>query len=471
MTRPKFEKDGQVRWLAIYLSVIMVALVTTLQGSALAKKGVATPEKKVLTLQEIQDIVLARSPYIEIGKSEVMAAKSDLRQVESAYFPQLDATVVTGPAADADEPRVENGKIIDPSPGGIFDLGIFGRIDITISQPLYTFGKLSNRREAALRGVKAKQLGIDQKRAELIFRVKQLYYAMVLAGQGLGVADEAEGYFQDIRVRIENLMELGASHVDESDLYMIDAYSAQAKGFKAEAQKGRQVAYFALKSLMGMAASEDFTLAQESLPERQLDLQAQEEYVTKALEQRPEMKQLKQGIEAQKFMWEAAKSDLYPSFFFAVIASVAGAPGRDQFDTPYFTDDFNHEYAGFFAGLQWHFDFGIQQAKVDKERAEYSKLLNTKADAERNIPIQVANVYQEVVQYVTSVKAYEEAASASRKWVVVAFSNFDMGIGTAQRIFEAIEKYGQNRGSYIEALYNYNVGLAQLEYVVGLLAE
>ncbi|MCK8604064.1 TolC family protein [Desulfoferrobacter suflitae] len=471
MTRPKFEKDGQVRWLAIYLSVIMVTLITTLQGSALAKKGAAAPEKKVLTLQEIQDLVLARSPYIEIGQSEVMAAKSDLRQVESAYFPQLDATLVTGPAADADEPRVENGKIIDPSPGGIFDLGIFGRIDITISQPLYTFGKLSNRREAALRGVKAKQLGIDQKRAELIFRVKQLYYAMVLAEQGLGVADEAEGYFQDIRVRIENLMELGATHVDESDLYMIDAYSAQAKGFKAEAQKGRQVAYFALKSLMGMAASEDFTLAQESLPERQLDLQAQEEYVAKALEQRPEMKQLKQGIEAQKFLWEAAKSDLYPSFFFAVIASVAGAPGRDQFDTPYFTDEFNHEYAGFFAGLQWHFDFGIQQAKVDKERAEYSKLLNTKADAEKNIPIQVANVYQEVVQYATSVKAYEEAASASRKWVVVAFSNFDMGIGTAQRIFEAIEKYGQNRGSYIEALYNYNVGLAQLEYVVGTLAE
>jgi len=471
MIRPKIKRDVHTKWWTLYLPVIIFALITTAQGTAFGKKGEAKPEKKVLTLQEIQEIVLARSPSIKVGKSEVMAAKSDLRQVESAYLPQLDATIVTGPAADADAPEVVNGEIIDPSPGGIFDLGIFGRIDITVTQPLYTFGKLSNRREAALRGVKAKQVAIEQRRAELIFRVKQLYYAMVLAEQGVDVADEAEDYFKDIRQRIENLMELGATNVDESDLYMIDAYSAQAKGFKAEAIKGRHVAYFALKSLMGMPAGEEFDIAQESLPEQQRKLEAQEKYVAKALEQRPEMKQLKEGIEAQKYLWEAAKSDLYPSFFFAVIASVAGAPGRDRFDTPYFTDEFNHEYAGFFAGLKWHFDFGIQQSKVDKERAEYSKLLNTKASAEENIPIQVANVYQELLQYMTSVKAFDEAASASRKWVVVAFSNFDMGIGTAKRIFDAIEKYGQNRGSYIEALYNYNVSLAQLEYVIGTITD
>lgn len=471
MTRSKTERDVHIKWWSLYLPVIIFTLIITTHGTAFGKKGEAKREKKVLSLQEIQEIVLARSPSIKVGKSEVRAAKSDLRQVESAYLPQLDVTVATGPAADADAPKVVNGEIIDPSPGGIFDLGIFGRLDVTVTQPIYTFGKLSNRREAAVRGVKAKQVAIEQKRSELIFRVKQLYYAMVLAEQGVDVADEAEDYFKDIRQRIQNLMELGATNVDESDLYMIDAYSAQTKGFMAEAKKGRQVAYFALKSLMGMPEGEDFDIAQESLPEQQRKLDAQGEYVAKALEQRPELRQLKEGIEAQKYLWKAAKSDLYPSFFFAVIASVAGAPGRDRFDTPYFTDEFNHEYAGFFAGLKWHFDFGIQQSKVDRERAEYSRLLNTKANAEENIPIQVVNVYQEVVQYATSVKAFDEAASASRKWVVVAFSNFDMGVGTAKRIFDAIEKYGQNRGNYIEALYNYNVGLAQLEYVIGMTAE
>lgn len=442
-----------------------------LQATALGKQQPKKLEKKVLNLQELQEMALARSPSIEITRSEVRAAKSDLKQVESAFYPQFDATVVTGPAADADEPIVIDGKIIDPTSGDVFDIGIFGRLDFTVTQPLYTFGKLSNRKEAALRGVRAKQVEIEQKKAEIILRVKQLYYGMVLARQGMGVADESEEYFRDIRRRINALLDAGSVNVDETDLYMVDAYSAEAKSFRAEAQKGEKVAYFALKSLIGMPPEEDFDIHEESLPEQKQLLESLEKYVQKALDQRPEIKQLKHGIDAQRHLVQAAKSDLYPSFFAVVLGSFAGAPGRDQFDSPYFTDEFNHAYAGFFAGIKWHFDFGIQQARVDKELAEYGKLLNTKAYAEQNIPIQVANVYQEVLQYRTALEAFEEAASASRKWVVVAFSNFDMGIGTAKRTFDAIEKYGQNRGRYLEALYNYNLALAQLEYAVGTIDD
>ncbi|MDY0040796.1 MAG: TolC family protein, partial [Desulforhabdus sp.] len=455
----------------LYVATISLAVVLILQSVAWGKPQEKKPGKRTLTLQQLQEMALARSPSIEMARTEVGVSKSDLKQAESAYYPQFDATVVTGPAANADEPLVVNGRITDPSSSDIFDIGIFGRLDFTLTQPLYTFGKLSNRKEAALLGVKAKQVEIEQKKAEIVVRVKQLYYGMVLARQGMGVADESEEYLDDTRRRIKALIDAGSVNVDESDLYMVDAYSAEAKSFRAEAQKGERVAYFALKSLIGMPPEEDFDIDVESLPDQGNVLEAQEKYIQKALDQRPEMKQLKHGIDAQKYMVQAAKSDLYPSFFAVVLGSFAGAPGRDQFDSPYFTDEFNHAYGGFFAGLQWHFDFGIQQARVDKARAEYSKMLNTKAYAEENIPIQVANIYQEVLQYKTAMEAYEEAASASRKWVVVAFSNFDMGLGTAKRIFDAIDKYGQNRGRYLEALYNYNLALAQLEYAIGAISD
>lgn len=452
---------------ALFVAMICLAIVLVFHAVASAKQSGAKPEKEVLTLQELVQMALERSPSIEMVRDEVRSARSDLKQVESAYYPQLDTTVVTGPAADATEPEVVNGKITDPSPDGIFDINIFGRLDFTLTQPLYTFGKLSNREKAAKQGVQAKRVGIEQKEAEIVLRVKQLYYGMVLARQGKDVADESDDYFKDIKRRIEALIDAGSTNVDESDIYMVEAYSAQAQSFRAEAEKGERVAYFALKSLIGMPPGEDFTIDTESLPERQKQLQSQDEYVRMALNQRPELKQLKHGIAAQRHLVEATRSDLYPTAFAAVIGSFAGAPGRDQFDSAYFTDEFNHAYAGFFAGLKWHFDFGIQQAKVSKEVAEYNKLLNTKRYAEQNIPIQVANIYQEVLQYQKSMKAYDEAATASRKWVVTAFANFDMGIGTAKRIFDAIEKYGHNRGSFLEALYNYNLALAQLEYAIG----
>jgi hypothetical protein len=42
-----------------------------------------------------------------------------------------------------------------------------------------------------------------------------------------------------------------------------------------------------------------------------------------------------------------------------------------------------------------------------------------------------------------------------------------MGTGTADDLLRGIERYGQNRGRYLEALYNYTMALAQLEYAMG----
>ena len=48
-------------------------------------------------------------------------------------------------------------------------------------QPLYTFGKLSNNREAAERGVAASRAKQAQTKNEIALRVKELYYALVMS--------------------------------------------------------------------------------------------------------------------------------------------------------------------------------------------------------------------------------------------------------------------------------------------------
>jgi outer membrane protein len=84
-----------------------------------------------------------------------------------------------------------------------------------------------------------------------------------------------------------------------------------------------------------------------------------------------------------------------------------------------------------------------------------------------NIPIQVAKAYEEILEWKEAAKAYSEAAIASRKWLVSAFADFDMGVGTAENMLRAIEKYSHNQSKYIEALFNYNLSLAELNYAVG----
>jgi len=348
-----------------------------------------------------------------------------------------------------------------------WDVGIFGRLDFAITQPLYTFGKISNRKDAAALGVEARAAAREQRQNQIVLNVKELYYAYLIALQGKHAARDADSYVSDAGRRIKRLLELKAKNVDPSDLYRMDAFGAEVKAFAAKADSGSHTAYTALKTAIGLPEHEEFTIKETELPKNPVALEPEEEYTQLALANRPELTAVKKGAEAKGKLSDAAKSDLYPSFFAAAVGSFAGAPDRQKFENSYIPDDFNHAYAGVFAGAQWHWDYGIGTGKLDKARAEYQKMRNTQEFAERNIPVEVIKYYQDAVEAYKSFTAYEQAAVGSRRWIVTAFSNFDLGIGTARDMFDAIDRYGKNQGEYLRSLYDYHVSLARLDYATG----
>lgn len=431
--------------------------------------GGETGKRAVFGLPELIRMAIEKSPEIEAVRSDILSSQSDLEQAIAGSFPQIETTAIVGPVRDANEPLVVNGRITDPSPGLSFSsVGVFGRLDLTATQPLYTFGKISNRREAAASGVRAKRFQIDDKKGQIALRIKELYYGFVLARSGLETVDEANDFFNDAESRIRNLLDAESPNVKESDLYRIDAYRADILRSRAEAEKGVRLAYFALKALIGLPAGADFDPADRTISAKQEKLPELQHYINSAHANRPEFKQLSEGLAARKFLLEAAKSDLYPSFFAAVQASFAGAPGRDVIHNQYIPDEFNHAYGGIVAGAKWNLDFGISRAKIEKARAELNKLSSEKANAEMSIPIQVSKSYQELVEAFQSVSSYQKAAVSSRKWLIAALTGFDMGTETADDMLRAIERYGQNRGKYLESIYRYNMAMAELEYAAGI---
>jgi len=453
---------GRNRIALVSIVIIICSFFFIAHGVAGEEKE--KPEKLVLTLQQLIDMAIAKSPEMGETRSEIAATRSDLDQVKAAYYPQLDSTAIIGPVNDARTPVVLGTRIHDPSPDTI---GVFGRIDFTATQPLYTFGKLSNRKDAASRGIRAKELKLVERGNETALRVKELYYALIVARAGMEAADDADSFFDDAKQRMKRLLELGSANVLESDLYRVEAYRADTARSRAEAEKGAKVAYFALKSMIYLSPETNFELAEKVLPFREEILSELPSYIEKAYGDRPEFKQLEEALAAQQSLVRAAESDRYPSFFVALEGSLAGAPGRETFQNAYIPDEFNHANVGVVAGVKWNFDFGISKAKVDKEKAEYGRLHYTKASAKLNIPIQVAQYYQEVKEWRVAAESFSKGATASRKWIVAALTNFDMGVGTADDMLRAIEKYGENEGKYLEALFNYNLSLARLEYAVG----
>ncbi len=436
----------------------------------LVDRAATAAEERILTLEQMIQMALATSPEIKMAEQDIAAAKSDYKQSRGGLLPQVDLIGTTGPVSDARFPIVltdKNGVGHIFSQDDTWKVGIFRRLDFTLTQPLYTFGKIDNRKDAASLGVEARTAAREAQRNKIVLNVKELYYAYLIAHQGKNAARDADAYINDASRRIKRLLKLKAKNVDPSDLYRMEAFSAEVKAFAAKAESGSRTAYAALKTAVGLPENEEFKLKETELSKNIVDLESEGEYIQRALANRPELLEAKKGAEATGKLADAAKSDLYPSIFAAAVASVAGAPDREKFDNTYIIDEFNHSYAGVYAGAQWHLDFGIGTGKLDKARAEYQKMRNTEEFAEKNIPVEVVKYYQDAIESQKSFVAYEQAAVGSRRWIVASFSNFDLGIGTARDMLDAIDRYGKNQGQYLRSLYDYHVSLARLDYAIG----
>jgi len=84
-----------------------------------------------------------------------------------------------------------------------------------------------------------------------------------------------------------------------------------------------------------------------------------------------------------------------------------------------------------------------------------------------NIPLQIRKAYLELQESEKSIAATRDAYSNAKKWAVAAVANFDMGIGPAKEIFDALQNYARMRADYFQSIYNYNMSRANLAYAVG----
>ena len=439
-------------------------LLVSLMFVLLSGTSATGEEAPVFGLDALIQMALEKSPQLKESEQDIMAAQSDLAQAKAAQWAQMDVFALSTAALDANLPTVFNGNLVNNDKDSY---GIFGSLDFLIVQPIFTFGKISNRQDAAKYGVLAQKAAKEKKRAEVVLNVKELYFGLIVARQGVGAADDANQFVKDARQRIQRLLSVGSPNVSEVDLYRLETFESDITTFKAKAESGVRMAYLALKRTVGFKEDQEFQLDLKDLPRDTRALDAQDDYIRRAMEQRPEFVELKNGIEARKSLVEAAKADLYPSIFVAGLGSFAGAPGRERNPISYFPDRYNHGDAGGFLGTNWHFDLGLGKAKVNKAKAEFQKLLHTKDYAELNIPLEVAKYYQDIVEFQKSFEAFEKGMISARKWIVSAFANFDIGTGTAKDMFDAIDRYGKNRGDYLRALFNYHVALAKLSYAIG----
>jgi outer membrane protein TolC len=420
-------------------------------------------QKIILNLQQCIQKAVEVSPEIGEARYEEEVYKSKKMQADSAVYPQIELFVIAGPSPEAKE-----GEFFRTDVKATSINGVFSSAEVTLIQPIYTFGKIAGYREAAASGIRVAQAGTDKKTSDIVLRTKELYYSLLLAMDMRRLVLEIKDDLLESIKKAERQIEIGSPWADEANLYKLRAFLGEVERNLNESEKGVALARDALITIMGLPRDIDFDIADSTLtPEDNIPAELAW-YLKNANEMRPEFIQLKEGLNARNALVRAERSGFYPQLFVGLRASVAGATNRDRIDNPYVFDHFNHAYGAAFMGLKWSIDFGITKGRVKEAESEYHKLAEKKRFAENAIPLQVRKAYLDFQEAEKNIVALENAYKNARKWVVTAMLNFDMGIGEAKEIGEAAAIYAQTKANYIRSVFNHRMSFANLLYAAGM---
>jgi len=449
----------------------LLLLLAPVSAAAQGKPPGEGKRKLVISLQDAIKRTLAVSNRIKESRAGVDASLSLKQQADAARWAQIDANLFGGPSTKNELTSTTNIINSKTETGDIKVNGVFGRAVIRVVQPLYTFNKIGSFREAASRGVRVSQAAVGQQASEVVLQVKQAYYGALLASDTRAFL---KGLLKDIRDSLkttERRVEAGSAAATLGDVYQLRSFAARIDKGIADAGEGHKIARDGLRTLMQLEPGVQFELGDKNLTSTDVALRRVEDYEQTADEIRPEFVQLREGIKAREALVEAAVADRYPVIFAAALADVAGATNRDRSRVPIITDPLMHSQGGFFLGLNWHFDFGIVEGKIDEARAEHMQLIYKKDFADLGIPFQVRKAYEEFQTATENIKNTKDAYRNARRWLVTAVANLDLGIGEVVQLTQAFILYIEFRVENFRAIHSQRIALANLDFATGEAAK
>ena len=411
------------------------------------------------------------NPQVAAAAAEVAKAEALRGQADALRFPEVTLYGAFGPSQRAElvpGTAVQSTRSIFDTDWGDLTVTIGGRLELL--QPLYTFGKIGLRREAARHGIEARRAQQAMTQAEVALEVARLYEGQLLARDMLRFAEEVEHTLQRSIADTRARMEEGVGDVSELDLLRLETAVSAARVVKNQAAAGLAQAGAGLVAYLGLPAGTQLEPAEPELMALGVEPSPLEALIAEALAGRPEMVALAQGITAHQRLAAAEWAGVLPDRFAMAFLSGAYTPGRDFVNTRFVVDPLHHLIPGVIVGLRWQLQGDMPAQRANEARAEASRLAGLEAWAKAGIPAEVTRSFRDVTRARRDLPELAAGVQKGRQWVVRAAADYEVGFGDSRSVSDAVEAYALLRGGELEARYRLNVALAELAHATGNLA-
>ena len=422
-------------------------------------------EPSPLTLQRAVTIALEKNPARKVALADTRVASADVREARSVLMPHLTFSET---ATRGDDPVYVFGSKLRQQR--------FSTADFALNQlntPL-PFGNFSTRFAgswnlfdsfASWHGVnRARQMNeaaahqLERADQEIVFRVVDSYYGVLLAGKQLEVAEQAAKTAQSIMDRSQVRFDSGL--VVESDLLTAKVRMASRQQELIRARNNLDLARAQLSTAMGVPVDSLFQPA-EALTERTLPVPVLQEVEKQALANRPDLKRIQSQEAAQQQSVAIAKSSFGPR-----VNAFAGW----ELDNPTFVAGGGGN--NWLGGIEVQFDIfegGAKRADLSRQRALADRVGAMKQAATDAVRLEVRRAYYDVDASRQQLEVARAAIAQAQESLRINQDRYDGGLTTITDLLGAEEAARRSQTDYWEAVYRFHTSYANLELASGTL--
>ena len=411
-----------------------------------------------LTLEKSVELALKQNPqHLATGK-RVDAARSGVREAVSAFFPSLNGQgqrTLNEKVMELEFPSMVPGE---PPQRVEIDFTRDYQFTFALSMPLYTGGQLVSGYKQADYNLKSTKQELMQSWQSTVFNTKQAFFGILLAEHFVEVAQgsvkDAEDFYENVKIQHEVGM------ASQFDLLRSEVRLANLQPQLIKAKNNLEIAKLNLKTILGLDLSSEIETEGrlEYIPS-EIDL---EECITKALSNRPELKQLNFQKRIAGEGLKMARASGLPS------VAISGQYNywADQFN---FKEDTWQNYYSLNLVLSIPVFNGLSSsAKAAKSKAVIKELELTQEGLIEMLKFEVMQAVLKIKEAEQSLLSQEKNVEQAQESLRIAELNYNEGLVTILDVQQTQTALAQAKTNYSQALYDYSVARAELDKATGV---
>jgi outer membrane protein len=396
----------------------------------------AAVETKTYSLDECLKLAYQNSEALKTAAFKAEKAQYSLKQAESGRLPSLEYNVYT---QESDN---------DSADGNFAGL--------TLSQSLYTAGKLqASIKQAKLELANTKE-NERQVKQELTYDVKAAFYQLWLAGEKFKVAKAAyenmEKHFRDVEKKYQE----GA--VSRFDLMQAEVNWKKLRPDVISTQNAVTLSRLNLGVLIGVKSDTAFTIAADEFAKVTAEKTAMtlDKGLEAAYRDRPEMQQLQNELESAKLAVDIAKAGYYPT---VTAAGSYQAKGQDW--------DLDRVWALKVDLSGMIFDGNETKAKVQAAKVDVKMEESSHTQLKDKIRLALESGLQTLEESMEKIAVNQANIDLMQKALHLTQLKLEEGLATTTDLMDAQLDLDETLNDYHSGICSYLTARANLDLILG----